>query len=223
MDVPPGQWTFEPTEPDALVTPAGEALVDHATLTGRAGVRTGEGLDGFVSGDPGCGRWDLGADTCELVPAQGMAALFPGDSALEQVAIPRADGSVDCVGRIPDTSGAKYIVSIGRDYATSADVDSAAEASGCPAAPVGIGKAGVVLDCAAQGNDERFIFLVTPQATAARDPEGGILVSLRMVVDPARAVGERYDGAAALQLFGGIADGLAASATPGGASGGASG
>ena len=74
----------------------------------------------------------------------------------------------------------------------------------------------MALDCAEQGSFERYLMLVAPQATADRDADGGILVSADMVVDPARPAGERYDGAAALEVFGGIVDGLAAATTPGG-------
>ena len=76
---------------------------------------------------------------------------------------------------------------------------------------------GLVLDCASQGGFERYLFLVAPRSTAARDPDGGVLVSLDMVVDPALAVGERYDSAAALELMSSIASDLAAAASPGGA------
>ena len=121
MDVPAGQWSFAPTDGEELVTPAGESLIDHSTLTGRAGVRTGEGLDGLVSGDPDCGHWAVGVSTCELVPGAAMAALVPTDGGgLEQADITQRDGSAWCVGRIPDTRDAKYIVRVGRDYATVA-------------------------------------------------------------------------------------------------------
>ena len=73
------------------------------------------------------------------------------------------------------------------------------------------------------GSFERYLFLVAPQTTALRDPAGGILVSVDMVVDPAQPVGERYDTAAALELMGGIASDLAAAAEPGGPPGPAAG
>jgi hypothetical protein len=216
MDVPPGQWTFAPAEGKDLVTPAGEALIDHVSLTGRAGVRTGEGLDGFVSGDEGCGRWELDVSACELVPAAGMAALVAMDAgALEQAEIVQRDGSAWCVGRIPDTRDAKYIVRVGRDVANAADLQRAAEGVACEAVPVELGLQGLVLDCSADGF-ERYLFLVAPTATADRDADAGLIVSLDMVVDPSRPVGERYDGAAALQVFGDIATQLASTVTPGG-------
>jgi hypothetical protein len=218
LDVPPGTWSFAPTEEDALRTPAGEALIDHRTLTGRAGVRTGEGLVGFVSGDPDCGRWDLGAATCTFVPDVGMESLVPTDGGgLEQVDLTQADGSAWCVGRIPGTRDAKYIVRVGRDYATAADLQAVVDATDCPAAPIEVGRSGQLLDCAAAGNFERVLFLVVPSATASLDPEGGFLASADIVVDPGKPAGERYDSAAALQLFGGLATDLAAAARPGGA------
>ena len=94
MEVPAGRWTFAPSDGDALLTPAGEALIDPATLIGRAGVLTGEGLDGLVSGDPACARWDLGTEVCALVPADDMAALVGrGSAEIEQTTVMRADGS----------------------------------------------------------------------------------------------------------------------------------
>jgi hypothetical protein len=219
IDVPPGQWTFRPEDPEALVTPAGEALIHHATLTGRAGIRTGEGLDGFVIGAPDCGRWDLGVATaCELVPGDGLAALLPtGGNTLEQVDIAAPDGSAWCIGRIPDTTSDLYRVRVGRDVATSADIQAAADESGCSSTPVEVGADGLLLDCADQGSFERYVFVVVPQATVAQDPDGGVLVTLEMAVDASRPVGERYDSAAALEAVGTIADRLAASAGPGGA------
>jgi hypothetical protein len=218
IDVPPGTWSFAPVEPEALTTPAGEALIDHRTLTGRAGVRTGEGLVGFVSGDPDCGLWDIGAAACSFVPGADLEALVPAaGSGLEQVDIAQADGSAWCVGRVPDTRDAKYIVRIGREYATPADLQAAVESAGCPATPIDVGTGGQVLDCAAAGNFERILFQVVPDVTAGRDPDGGFLVSSDLVVDPGRPVGERYDSAAALALFAGLAADLAAAARPAGA------
>ena len=58
VEVPPGAWSFSVPEGIELLSPSGEALIDHTALTGQAGLRTGEGLDGFVSGDPDCVRPD---------------------------------------------------------------------------------------------------------------------------------------------------------------------
>ncbi len=60
FEAPEGQWTFALA--DGLVTPAGEALVDHSSLTGPAGVLTGAGLDGYVAGDRSCTPDDPTAD-----------------------------------------------------------------------------------------------------------------------------------------------------------------
>lgn len=54
LEAPPGQWSFGLADDMELVTGAGEAIIDHRSLTGAAGVATGPGLDGFVSGDPSC-------------------------------------------------------------------------------------------------------------------------------------------------------------------------
>ncbi len=53
FEAPAGAWTFT-LDDDALTTPAGERIVDHVSLTGAAGVRTGSGLDGLVAGDASC-------------------------------------------------------------------------------------------------------------------------------------------------------------------------
>lgn len=52
FEAPEGQWSFALAEP--LTTPAGEAIVDHSSLTGPAGVLTRAGLDGYVAGDLSC-------------------------------------------------------------------------------------------------------------------------------------------------------------------------
>jgi hypothetical protein len=79
MEVPAGQWHFEPGEGAQLETPSGERLIDHASLTGSAGVLTGPGLDGVVAGDPTCGGADVGSPAVgagdeEIVPAASEAA-----------------------------------------------------------------------------------------------------------------------------------------------------
>jgi hypothetical protein len=55
FEAPPGQWSFALPDDAQLLTPAGERIIDHTSLTGTAGVRTGPGLDGTVAGDPSCG------------------------------------------------------------------------------------------------------------------------------------------------------------------------
>lgn len=54
FEVPEGQWAFALADGLELKTPAGESIIDHATLTGPAGVQVGPGLDGFVAGNPAC-------------------------------------------------------------------------------------------------------------------------------------------------------------------------
>jgi hypothetical protein len=54
LEVPAGRWSFSPAEEAQLELPNGEALIDHTSLTGSAGVLTGPGLDGVVAGDPAC-------------------------------------------------------------------------------------------------------------------------------------------------------------------------
>ena len=55
FEAPAGRWTFALADEEQPLTPAGERIVDHVSLTGTAGVRTGPGLDGIVAGDPSCG------------------------------------------------------------------------------------------------------------------------------------------------------------------------
>jgi hypothetical protein len=54
FEAPAGQWSFALAEGSELLTPAGEAIIDHSSLTGAAGVATGLGLDGFVTGNAAC-------------------------------------------------------------------------------------------------------------------------------------------------------------------------
>ncbi len=68
FEVPAGQWTFTPAEGAQVVLPDGEALIDHGSLTGSAGVLTGPGLDGVVAGDPTC------TSTEPVVPPDASAA-----------------------------------------------------------------------------------------------------------------------------------------------------
>jgi len=214
MEVPPGQWHFEVADDLEILTPAGEALIDHSTLTGRAGLLTGEGLDGFVSGDPLCGRWDLGADACELIPAEGLAALvgLTGDD-VEQMSLVRADGAQWCVGAVPATGEPQYVARFGTGYQAVGGLEVAD--FDCPAQPVDLGAGGYNVDCGEAGY-ENHSFVVVPDATVADDPEGGLLVSVDMLVDRGKALGERYDGEAARAVFGGIAATLARSARPAG-------
>ena len=217
MEVPAGRWTFEAADGTALLTPAGEALIDPTSLTGRAGVLTGEGLDGFVSGDSTCARWDLGTEACQLVPAAGMAALVGLEEAdVEQTPVARADGSRWCVGIIPATGEPQYITRFGTGYLPSGQPEGMGVALACDSYPLDIGAEGITVDCGAEGY-ENHSFRVVPQATAQADPEGGLLVSIDMLVDRAKPYGERYDGAAATALFEGIAAKVAASAIPAGA------
>ena len=216
MEVPAGQWAFEAAEDVELLTPGGESLIDHRSLTGRAGVLSGDGLDGFVAGDPDCGRWDLGAAACDFVPAEGMAALV-GRAAgeLEQTLVVRPDGAQWCAGIVPETREPQYVVRFGTVYQAPGDFGHDVAARDCPASPVDLGAEGVNLDCGAAGY-EGYAFRVVPAASAAVDPDGGLLVSLDMLVDPGLPQGERYDVDAALALFGEMATAVAGSATPAG-------
>jgi hypothetical protein len=84
FEVPPGQWSFALAEGMELETPAGEPIIDHASLTGGAGVSTGPGLDGFVAGDLSCA-----GDGSQ--PAAGTTAQ-PTDESPESSAVPGTDG-----------------------------------------------------------------------------------------------------------------------------------
>ena len=232
MEVPAGRWTFAPSDGAELRTPAGERLIDPASLIGRAGVLTGEGLEGFVSGDPTCARWALDEQVCGLVSPDDMAALVGRGSAdIEQTTVTRADGSEWCVGIVPGTGEAQYIVRVGSDYVTASELerrvgetmgDTSAGGAGpggasvegsCASQSLEVGAAGLTLDCGAAGF-ERHAFVVIPEATAASDPEAGLLVSIDMLVDGELPFGQRYDTAAAMGLFEGLASDLGAAARP---------
>lgn len=220
LEVPAGQWSFEVADDAELLTPAGEALVDHSSLTGRAGVLTGEGLDGFVSGDPDCGRWDLGVDACAFVPVEGMAALVGQVSGrIEQTVVERPDGAQWCAGIMPATGEPQYLARFGTAYLASDRFAQAVDARDCAAEPVDLGAQGVNFDCSADGY-EGYAFRVVPDAVAGRDPDGGLLVSVDMLVDSARPPGERYDVDAAAALFGEMAAAVAQSAIPAGSADG---
>ena len=214
MDVPAGSWTIEAADPAALLTPAGERLVDLGSLTGRAGVRTGTGLDGFVAGEPACARWDLGAEACELTPADGLALLVGVDaSAIEQRVLHRPDGSAWCVGTATASGEVQYIARFGTSFLTSEDLADLASTTDCEASPQDVGAESIVIDCGAQGF-ERHLFRVVPRSIAARDPDGGLLLSVDMLVDGGKPLGQRYDADFATALFGDLVDTVAASALP---------
>jgi hypothetical protein len=82
FEVPEGQWTFALADELELKTPAGESIVDHATLTGPAGVQVGPGLDGFVAGNPACAP-SLEAETEEDTSATEEALEDDGAAAEE--------------------------------------------------------------------------------------------------------------------------------------------
>ncbi len=201
MDVPAGRWSFAPAADLPLLTPAGESLVDARSLVGRGGLVTGEGLDGFVAGDPGCARFDLGAEACAFVPAEAMAGLVGLDgSEVEQRSLIRPDGAHWCVGTAPATGEVQYIARFGTAYLTSAAFASEVAAGPCEALPGDLGAEAAILDCGADGF-ERHLVRVIPDAISDRDPDGGLLVSVDMLVDGGKPVGERYDAAAADALF----------------------
>jgi hypothetical protein len=84
FEVPAGQWSFALAEGMELKTPAGEPIIDHASLTGAAGVSTGPGLDGFVAGDLSCA-----GDVTEPV---GADTPQPTDEGAEPSAEPDSEG-----------------------------------------------------------------------------------------------------------------------------------
>ena len=74
FEAPAGQWSFALGDELELSTPAGEPIIDHASLTGGAGVLTGAGLDGLVTGDPSCA---IGGLEQPMDPAEGSAEASP--------------------------------------------------------------------------------------------------------------------------------------------------
>ncbi len=214
MDVPPGTWTFTPDDAAALRTPSGEAIVDASSLVGSGGLRTAEGLDGFVAGDPRCATFDLGADACSFVPADGMAGLVGmAASEIEQSVVTRSDGSLWCVGTASASGQVRYRARFGTDEATSADFAAEVSAVDCAATPLDLAVESARLDCGAQGF-ERHVFRVLPASTAGEDAVGGLLISVDMLVDGAKPSGERYDADAAAALFGQLVADVTASARP---------
>lgn len=82
MEVPPGRWSFEPAEGAQIELPNGEPLIDHASLTGSAGILTGPGLDGVVAGDPTCTPppGDVEAADSDAESPDSDAAATDGDA-----------------------------------------------------------------------------------------------------------------------------------------------
>ncbi len=77
FEAPAGEWTFALPDGTDLRTPAGETIIDHSSLTGAAGVRTGPGLDGLVSGDLSCAIDGSDASTSDApgaTPAEGATS-----------------------------------------------------------------------------------------------------------------------------------------------------
>ncbi len=143
-----------------------------------------------------------------------MAGLVGFDgSEIEQESVIRPDGARWCVGTAPATGEVQYIARFGTSYLTSDAFASEVAASPCEAAPEGLGAEAATLDCGADGF-ERHLVRVLPEAVADRDPDGGLLVSVDMLVDGSQPAGERYDAAVAAELFGEMVDALAASAAP---------
>jgi hypothetical protein len=218
MEVPAGRWAIEAAADAELRTPSGEALVDAGSLLGQGGVLTGRGLDGLVSGDPTCARWDLVgiAEACSLVPAEEMASLVGREAGeIEQRDIARDDGSRWCVGVLPATGEPQYIARIGTGYAPAAQIAGDEAQTECPSHDLGIGHAGRTLDCGSAGY-ENHAFVVVPETTTAEDPEGGLLVSVDMLVDRDLPFGQRYDATTATTILEGLAARLASSARPAG-------
>jgi hypothetical protein len=214
MEVPAGRWAL--TADEDLRTPGGEALVDVRSLVGQGGVLIGDGPGGFVSGDATCARWQLEGirEACALVPADEMASLVGRATAeIEQREVARDDGSRWCVGVSPATGEPQYIARIGTGYVPASQLEREIAQSECPSHELGIGLDGRTLDCGAAGY-ENHAFVVVPDATAAADPDGGLLVSVDMLVDGTLPFGQRYDGGTATSLLEALASDLAASARP---------
>jgi hypothetical protein len=216
FDAPPGTWQVDVVDGEPLVTPAGEALVDTSSLVGSGGVRTGEDLLGLVAGDPTCARFVLGDDVCTFVPADAMAGLAGlAGSEVEQKAVQRPDGAAWCVGTASATGEVQYIARFGTSYVTTDAFAAEVAAGECQSVPLDRGAEAAILDCGASGF-ERHLVRVLPDAIADRDPDGGLLVSVDLLVDSSQPVGQRYDAAAADALFGELVQGVARAATVGG-------
>lgn len=216
FDAPPGTWRIDVVDGEALVTPAGEALIDTGSLIGSGGLRTREGLLGLVAGDPTCARFVLGDDVCAFVPADTMAGLTGlAGSEVEQKAVQRPDGAAWCVGTASATGEVQYIARFGTSYLTSEAFAAEVELAECPSVPAERGAEAAILDCGTSGF-ERHLVRVLPDVVADRDPDGGLLVSVDLLVDGSQPVGQRYDAAAADTLFGELVQGVARAATLGG-------
>ena len=94
FEAPAGQWTFRLASDSGLKSPAGERIIDHASLTGPAGVQVGPGLDGFVAGDRACAPSavtedaEAAAAAAASAEADASAEVVPAD---EEASAPPAD------------------------------------------------------------------------------------------------------------------------------------
>ncbi len=141
-----------------------------------------------------------------------MAGLVGLDgSEVEQQSLVRPDGAHWCVGTAPATGEVQYIARFGTDNLTSAAFASEVAAGPCEALPRDLGAEAATLDCGADGF-ERHLVRVIPDAIADRDPDGGLLVSVDMLVDGTKPAGERYDAAVADALFSRLVESVASSA-----------
>jgi hypothetical protein len=147
-----------------------------------------------------------------------MGGLVGFDSSeIEQETVSRSDGAAWCVGTATASGGVQYIARFGTDYLTSAVFAGLVEASDCEAQPLALGAEGVTLDCGAQGF-ERHLVRVLPDVIAAADPDGGLLLSVDMLVDRSKPYGQRYDPSAAATILGDMVEAVATSARPAGKS-----
>ena len=92
FEAPAGQWTFGLADELRPRTSAGEPVIDHASLTGPAGVQVGPGLDGFVAGNPACAPSAVAEAEATAAEAEAEAAA---EAAAEANAADEADEGVE--------------------------------------------------------------------------------------------------------------------------------
>ncbi len=90
FEAPAGQWTFALADELELRTPAGESIIDASSLTGRAGVLTGDGLDGLVAGDLSCAQAAESPAIDETTDSAAEASPGTEEATAEPTAAPDA-------------------------------------------------------------------------------------------------------------------------------------
>lgn len=178
FEVPePGDFHISLVDHDA----AGEdriPLLGLGAAIGGSPIRISEGASGLLGGDDACGRWHADLDGCDALPWEllvGLTDLAP--DVVDRTDFAAPNGFLGCAG-LETATGEPFLISgVGTGWFSTADFAHDVESHRCPAIPLDAGAEAVVLDCGMEGFESLFMRVV-PDAIAASDPDGGLLVSI---------------------------------------------